>query len=111
MKIMSTRIKGLSCRVCMLVMTFFVVFLGETAWAQTPTPTPITSLSSVSDPNGSYIITQDISGGTAGVSTFSGTLTAQADENGIFPVISGLTQPLFITVTGAKISNIMLKEV
>ena len=107
MKKMSTRIKGMLCRVCMLVMMFFVVFLGETAWAQTP----ITNLSSISDPNGSYIITQDISGGTAGVSTFSGTLTAQADENGIFPVISGLTQPLFTTVTGAHISNIMLKGV
>ncbi len=108
MKVMSTRIKGLSCRVCMLVMMFFVVFLGETAWGQTP----ITSLSEITDSDGSYIITQDISGGTAGVSTFSGTLTAQADENGIFPVISGLTQPLFTTVTGsAHISNIMLKGV
>ena len=92
----------------MLVMMFFVVFLGETAWGQTP----ITSLSEITDSDGSYIITQDISGGTAVVSTFSGTLTAQADENGIFPVISGLTQPLFTTVTGsAHISNIMLKGV
>ena len=108
MKKMSTRIKGMLCRVCMLVMMFFVVFMGETAWGQTP----ITSLSEITDSDGSYIITQDISGGTAGVSTFSGTLTAQAKADGTFPVISGLTQPLFTTVTGsAHISNIMLKGV
>ena len=93
----------------LLLMAFFALFLNGKAWAQTPTP--ITSLSSITDPNGSYIITQDISGGTAGVTTFSGTLTAQAKNDGTFPVITGLTQPLFTTVTGAHISNIMLKEV
>jgi len=95
--------------ISMFLIAFFAVFLNGRVGAQTPTQ--ITSLSSINDQNGNYIITQDIVGGTPGVSTFSGTLTAQADENGIFPVISGLTQPLFTTVTGAKISNIMLKEV
>ena len=93
----------------LFLMAVFTVFLNGRVWAQTPTQ--ITSLSSINDQNGNYIITQDIVGGTPGVTTFTGTLTAQAKTDGTFPVISGLTQPLFTTVTGAKISNIMLKEV
>lgn len=73
--------------------------------------TPITSLSQITSSTGNYIITQDIPGGTTGVSTFSGTLTAQANSDGIFPVISGISQPLFNTVSGATISNITFKEI
>ena len=73
--------------------------------------TPITSLNEISSSTGNYIITQDITGGTPGVSTFSGTLTAQANSDGIFPVISGISQPLFNTVSGATISNITFKEI
>ena len=76
-------------------------------WGQTN----ITSLSQITDADGHYVITQDIDGGTSGVSTFNGTLTAQAKADGTYPVISGLTQPLFTTCTGATISNIMLKNV
>ena len=95
--------------ISMFLIAFFAVFLNGRVGAQTPTQ--ITSLSSINDQNGNYIITQDIVGGTPGVSTFTGTLTAQAKADGTFPVISGLTRPLFTTVTGAHISNIMLKEV
>ena len=93
----------------LLLVAFFAVFMGGRVLAQTPTQ--ITSLSSINDQNGNYIITEDIVGGAPGVSTFTGTLTAQAKADGTFPVITGLTQPLFTTVTDASISNIMLKEV
>ena len=95
--------------ISMFLIAFFAVFLNGRVGAQTPTQ--ITSLSSINDQNGNYIITQDIVGGTPGVSTFTGTLTARAKSDGTFPVISGLTQPLFTTVTDARISNIMLKDV
>jgi hypothetical protein len=92
---------------CLFLVAFFAVFWGVKTWGQIP----ITSLSDITNANGNYIITQDIYGGAPNVSTFTGTLTAQANDDGIFPVISGLTQPLFTTVTDANISNIMLKEV
>lgn len=97
--------------ISMFLIAFFAVFLNGRVGAQTPTQIEITSLSSINDQNGNYIITQDIVGGTPGVSTFTGTLTARAKSDGTFPVISRLTQPLFTTVTDASISNIMLKEV
>ena len=78
-----------------------------TAWGQTE----ITALSQITDANGNYIIKNDISGGAPGVSAFSGTLTAQAKADGSFPVISGLSAPLFTTATNATISNIILDQV
>jgi len=85
----------------------FAVFLSGEVWAQTE----ITSLSQINEADGNYVIRQNISGGAPSVSTFTGTLTAEANNQGVFPVISGLTQPLFTTVSGATISNIMLKGV
>lgn len=93
-----------------LLVLLIVVFGGVSeVWGQGPTE--ITSLSEITDANGNYIITSNISGGTTSVSTFSGTLTAQAKADGTFPVISGITQPLFTTATNATISNIMFKEI
>ena len=57
---------------CLLLL--MVVIGGGNVWGQTE----ITALSQITDADGNYIITSDISGGTPGVSTFSGTLTAQA---------------------------------
>ena len=77
-------------------------------------PTAITSLSDITDSDGDYIITSDIINVPSSfetIATFSGTLTAQAKEDGTFPVISGLKVPIFATATNATISNIMLKEV
>ena len=84
-------------------------------------PTPITDVAGLNAmaANGNYIITADIDATnytpTLGNTAFTGTLTVQAfssgDRKGEFPVISGLTRPLFITATGATISNIMLKNV
>ena len=64
--------------------------------------------------NGNYVITDDITvtpGGYTTKSTFTGEISARAKSDGTFPVISGLTVPLFTTATGATIRNIMLKDV
>lgn len=73
----------------------------------------ITSLSEITDADGSYVITQNIDASSfnTSITSFSGTLTAQAKDDGTFPVISGLKVPIFTTATGATISNIMLKDV
>lgn len=77
-------------------------------WGQTK----ITNLSEITDAAGSYIIKEDIdASGFSGISSFSGTLTAEAKADGTFPVISNLSVPLFTTATDATISNIMLKSV
>ena len=77
-------------------------------WAQ---PTEITSLSQLTS-TGDFIITADINAsGYTSLATFSGTLTAQAKADGTFPVITGLSEPLFTTATDATISNIMLQDV
>lgn len=93
-----------------LTATLAFVLISFSAIAQT---TDITSLSEITDANGHYVITQDIdaSGFSTSITSFSGTLTAQAKVDGTFPVISGLTVPLFTTATDATISNIMLKDV
>jgi len=71
----------------------------------------ITSLDDLTA-EGSFIIKDDIdASGYESLGTFTGTLTAQAKDDGTFPVISNLTCPLFTTATDATISNIMFKEV
>ena len=72
---------------CFFLMAFFALFLSGKAWARNPIQ--ISSLSDITDSNGSYIITQNISGGTAGVSTFSGTLTAQLMKMAFSPSLLG----------------------
>jgi hypothetical protein len=71
----------------------------------------ITSLSDITASDGNYVITQDISGGTPGVSTFSGTLEAAINPVTKMPYrISGLTAPLFTTLTGT-VKNLVLETV
>ena len=73
--------------------------------------TPITSLESITNATGHYVITADISGGTPGVATFSGTLEAAVDPATQMPYrISGLTEPLFTTLTGT-VKNLVLEDV
>lgn len=73
--------------------------------------TNITSLSQITDADGTYVITQDISGGTAGVATFNGTLEAAIDPTTHMPYkITGLTAPLFTTLTGT-VKNLVLEGV
>ena len=63
----------------------------------------ITSLSGIDNASGSYIITQDIdaSGFTTSIASFGGTLEAAINPATHMPYrISGLTVPLFETLTG-----------
>lgn len=74
--------------------------------------TPITSLSQLTDPAGYYEIMCDIDASDySSLETFTGKLTARANSDGTFPVISGLTCPLFTTATGATISNLMFMSI
>ena len=87
------------------------VMMATTFGAVAQNPTEIDDLSDIGA-TGNYIITDDINAASfTSITSFSGTLTAQAKADGTFPVISGLTQPLFSTATNATISNIMLKDV
>ena len=73
--------------------------------------TDITTLSQITDTDGTYVITQDISGGTAGVATFNGTLEAAIDPTTHMPYkITGLSAPLFSTLTGT-VKNLVLDGV
>lgn len=95
----------------LFLMAFLALFLNGNVWAQTTEINSVSGLNSMTT-NGSYIITGDFdASGYTTKDSFTGTLTAKAKSDGTFPVITGLTQPLFTTVTDARISNIMLKEV
>ena len=79
------------------------------AWAQTN----ITSLSSITDMAGNYRITSNIdaSSHTTIAGPFTGTLEAAIDPATHMPYrITGLTQPLFATVTGT-VKNLVLENV
>ena len=91
-----------------LVVLFLLLTTGMSGvWGQTS----ITSLSQITDENGNYIISGDISGGTPGVSTFNGTLEADIDPSTKMPYrITGLSVPLFTTLTGT-VKNIVLEGV
>ena len=73
----------------------------------------ITSLSGIDNASDSYIITQDIdaSGFTTSIASFGGTLEAAINPETQMPYrISGLTVPLFETLTGT-VRNLVLDEV
>lgn len=72
----------------------------------------IETLSAITDANGHYVITKDISdGSTPGISAFGGTLEAAIDHNTHMPYrISGLNAPLFTTLTGT-VKNLVLEGV
>ena len=73
--------------------------------------TPITSLSDITNSDGQYIISSDISGGTSGVTTFNGTLEAAIDPATKMPYRIGvLTAPLFTTLTGT-VRNLVIDSV
>ncbi len=91
-----------------LVVLFLLLTTGMSGvWGQTS----ITSLSQITDENGNYIISGDISGGTPRVSTFNGTLEAAINPSTKMPYrITGLSAPLFTTLTGT-VKNIVLEDV
>lgn len=77
------------------------------AWGQTE----ITSLSEITATDGHYVITQDITGGTPGVTAFSGTLEADINSATKMPYrIKNLSTPLFTTLTGT-VKNLVLEDV
>lgn len=73
--------------------------------------TPITTLSQITDADGHYVVTADITGGSPGVDTFNGTLEANIDPATQMPYrIKSLTAPLFSTLTGT-VRNLVLEGV
>ena len=102
------RMKHEANRPMLLLLFAVMILVGGKVWGQTT----ITDLSSIGS-SGNYIITDDIdaSGFSASITTFTGTLTAQAKADGTFPIISNLSVPIFTTATGATISNLMFKDV
>ena len=91
-----------------LGLLLLIITLGTGAvWGQTN----ITSLSDITNADGHYVITQDITGGTPGVTTFNGTLEADIDPATHMPYkIENLTGPLFTTLTGT-VRNLVLESV
>jgi len=88
----------------LLAMVLLAPLLG---WGQTE----ITSLSQITVPDGHYVITQDITGGTPGVTDFSGTLEADINSATKMPYrIKNLSAPLFTTLTGT-VKNLVLEDV
>ena len=108
-----------SVRMARLTAMLILMMVGVSGmWGQGPTEiTDVAGLNAMmtdaTTAASDYIITDDINASSYNptVTTFTGTLTAQAKDDGTFPVITGLTKPLFTTATGATISNIMLKSV
>ena len=59
-----------------------------------------------------YQLIVDVNGGSAITTLFTGGFIGVADdENGTFPKISGLTHPLFNTINGGVVKNIILDNV
>ena len=68
--------------------------------------------------NGHYILTDDVNASVLAnlisgsqTTAFAGIFEGEAKADGTFPIISGLTQPLFATTNGATINNVMLDGV
>ena len=92
-----------------LIATLLLLALG----AGTVFATDITSLSDITDADGSYVITGDIDASSfaTSIASFSGTLEAAIDPNTHMPYkITGLTAPLFTTLTGT-VRNLVLDGV
>ena len=71
----------------------------------------ITALSQITAADGNYIIKDNITGGTAGVTEFNGTLEAAIDPTTNMPYrITSLSAPLFTTLTGT-VKNLVLEDV
>ena len=94
------------CRTFLLVLLLLCGGMSS-VWGQTD----ITALNQITNADGHYVITQDISGGTPGVSTFNGILEANINSETNMPYrISGLSAPLFTTLTGT-VKNLVLEDV
>ena len=77
-------------------------------YKNTVTLTPITSLSQITEADGDYELTCDVDASslpTTFPTTFTGTL------DGGFYTIRNLSKPLFTTITGGTVRNVMLQDV
>lgn len=67
------------------------------------------------DMTGHYILVDDTPASWLAnlynTTAFTGTLEGEAKDDGTFPVITGLRQPLFKTITGGTVKNVMLQDV
>lgn len=101
----NTPMKRLSNTIAKALLVLPLLLVGFTLRAQTT----ITSLSQITDMTGNYQLEADITI-TGGNTTFSSSaFTGTLDGN--FHTISGLTQPLFNTVNGGKVFNLILSDV
>lgn len=70
------------------------------------TPVAITSLDQITDPYGSYILTADVNAsGSTTIANFYGSF------DGDYHVITGLTHPIFGTLNGAEVKNVIVDNV
>jgi len=91
------------------LLLLMLAFAGGTVWGQTT----ISSLDDITDPNGSYVITADITvpNDFTSIESFSGTLEADIDPSTHMPYrIKDLSAPLFTTLTGT-VKNLVLEGV
>ena len=58
-----------------------------------------------------YKLTTDVSGGNAITTAFSGSFEGEANSEGVYPKISGLTHALFNTIDGGTVKNVMFDDV
>ena len=92
---------------CVILLLMMTIISTTAVCAQTN----ITSLSQITNADGHYVITQDITGGAPGVAIFNGTLEADIDPSTHMPFrIKNLSAPLFTTLTGT-VKNLMLEGV
>lgn len=104
-----SRTKQRNSHIFTLITLAFMLVFPTIAKAQTQTE--ITSLDAIVDPSGNYIITQDITGGSPSVATFSGTLEAAIDPATKMPYrIKNLNTPLFAKLTGT-VKNLVIENV
>ena len=99
--------KPLMTQISRILLLLVMMTAGATgAWGD-----DITSLSEITDADGNYVITSDITGGTTGVSTFNGTLEAAIDPATHMPYrIKNISEPLFTTLTGT-VKNLVLEGI
>lgn len=71
----------------------------------------ITDVNSNSEASAYYKLTTDVSGGNAITTAFSGSFEGEANSEGVYPKISGLTHALFNTIDGGTVKNVMFDDV
>lgn len=99
----------------LLLLAFFGVFFGGTAWGQTPITNQSGLENIANNLGGNYEIQGDIVINPETFNTisgpFTGTLSVKDKTDGTFYTISGLNKPLFNSINGGTVRNVMLKDV